>query len=203
MDDSHGSHGALRAQRRSVSDRPPTPRPAPDGLLPLDGAGRLRCDVEDHPVDLRHLVGDARRDASSTSYGSLAQSAVIASSLVTGRSTTGWPYDRPSPWTPTERTSASSTTGHCQIARSSPPAISSSRAIASASRSSSSRSSRHFADDADAESRTGERLPLHDVCGQAELFADSPHLVLEQPAQRLDQLEGAGRPAGHRRCDAT
>ena len=47
---------------------------------------------------------------------------------------------RPSPCTPTDRTSPSSTTGHCQISRSSPAADSSSRAIASASRSTSRRS---------------------------------------------------------------
>src|SRR4051812_14797197 len=34
----------------------------------------------------------------STSYGRRVQSAVIASSDETGRSTTGWPYVRPSPW---------------------------------------------------------------------------------------------------------
>src|SRR5215218_4900457 len=39
---------------------------------------------------------------SSTSYGSRPQSAVIASSLVTGRSPIGYPYVRPFPCTPTE-----------------------------------------------------------------------------------------------------
>ena len=35
----------------------------------------------------------------------------------------------------------------------------------------------------------GERLAPHDALGQAELLADGADLVLEQPAQRLDQLE--------------
>src|SRR2546421_377666 len=32
------------------------------GSLPLDSAGWLARDVEDHPVDLRYLVGDAGAD---------------------------------------------------------------------------------------------------------------------------------------------
>lgn len=76
----------------------------------------------------------------STSYGTRDQSAVIASSELTGRSTIGMPYVRSSPCTPTECTSASSTTGHCQMSRSRPAFDSSSRAIASASRRMSSRS---------------------------------------------------------------
>ena len=35
----------------------------------------------------------------------------------------------------------------------------------------------------------GERLAPHDLLGQAELLADRAHLVLEQVAQRLDELE--------------
>ena len=41
-----------------------------------------------------------------------------------------------------------------------------------------------------AESRPRERLAPHDLVGQAELGSDLAHLVLEQVAQRLDQLEG-------------
>ena len=47
---------------------------------------------------------------------------------------------RPSPCTPTLRTSAKRTTGHCQISRSRPAAFNSKRAIASASRNKSRRS---------------------------------------------------------------
>ena len=46
-----------------------------------------------------------------------------------------------------------------------------------------------LADDADAEAGAGERLALDDLLRQAELLADHPDLVLEQLAQRLDQLE--------------
>ena len=44
---------------------------------------------------------------------------------------------------------------------------------------------------------TGERLAPHDLLGQAELLADRAHLVLEQVAQRLDELEVhvVGEPA--------
>ena len=48
---------------------------------------------------------------------------------------------------------------------------------------------RDLADDADAEPGPGERLAPDDLVGQAELGADRAHLVLEQVAQRLDQLE--------------
>ncbi|GGQ30916.1 hypothetical protein GCM10010215_63780 [Streptomyces virginiae] len=46
-----------------------------------------------------------------------------------------------------------------------------------------------LADDADAEAGAGEGLALDDLVGQAELLADHADLVLEQLAQRLDELE--------------
>ena len=46
-----------------------------------------------------------------------------------------------------------------------------------------------LADDPDAEAGAGERLAVHDLGGQAELLADQADLVLEQGAQRLDELE--------------
>ena len=54
-----------------------------------------------------------------------------------------------------------------------------------------------LADDPDAEARARERVPPDDLGGQAELLADQPDLVLEQGAQRLDQLEleVVGQPA--------
>ena len=54
-----------------------------------------------------------------------------------------------------------------------------------------------LADDADAQAGARERLPPDDLRRQAELLADSPHLVLEQRAQRLDQdeLEVVRQPA--------
>src|SRR5439155_17258019 len=50
------------------------------------------------------------------SYGRRAQSAVMASSLVTARITAGYPYVRSSPCTPTERI-AGSTTNDCHSSR--------------------------------------------------------------------------------------
>src|SRR5207247_3008330 len=44
-------------------------------------------------------------------------------------------------------------------------------------------------DDADGEPRTGERMPPEDVLGDPELGANAPNLVLEEPSQRLDDLE--------------
>ena len=44
-----------------------------------------------------------------------------------------------------------------------------------------------LADDADAESRTGERLPPDQLARNAELFADRAHLVLEQILERFDR----------------
>src|SRR5205823_634743 len=45
------------------------------------------------------------------------------------------------------------------------------------------------ADDADREPGAGERLAPHQALGQAQLGPDGAHLVLEQRAQRLDELE--------------
>ena len=52
-----------------------------------------------------------------------------------------------------------------------------------------SRSAVDLADDPDAETGPGERLPVHDRLRQAQFGADPRHLVLEQRPQRLDQLE--------------
>ena len=46
-----------------------------------------------------------------------------------------------------------------------------------------------LADDADAEAGAGERLAADDRLGQPELAADGADLVLEERAERLDQLE--------------
>ena len=48
---------------------------------------------------------------------------------------------------------------------------------------------RDLTDDADTEPRPGEGLSLHDVVGEAELGADLPDFILEEAAERLDQLE--------------
>ena len=44
----------------------------------------------------------------------------------------------------------------------------------------------------------GEGLAPHHLLGQAQFLADRPHLVLEEVAQRLDQLEAhVGGQAAH------
>ena len=48
---------------------------------------------------------------------------------------------------------------------------------------------RDLADDADAEAGAGEGLAPDDLVGEAELGAEGAHLVLEQAAEGLDQLE--------------
>ena len=133
---------------------------------------------------------------SSTSYGRRAQSAVIASSDVTARMMIGYAYVRSSPITPTVRT-AGSTAKLCQISRYRPARWISSTTIASACCRISTPLGRDRADDAHREPGPGERLAPHDLLGQAELLADRAHLVLEQVAQRLDELEVhvVGEPA--------
>ncbi|KAI3482194.1 hypothetical protein L1887_55164 [Cichorium endivia] len=48
---------------------------------------------------------------------------------------------------------------------------------------------RHDAQDADRQSRAGERMPAHQMRRNAQQTPKRTHLVLEQLAQRLDQLE--------------
>ena len=96
---------------------------------------------------------------------------------------------RPSPCTPTERTSASSTTGHCQISSSRPGGgqLGAGDRVRLAEQLET--LTGNLADDADAEAWPRKRLAADDDLGQAELAADRAHLVLEQGAQRLDELE--------------
>ena len=69
--------------------------------------------------------------------------------------------------------------------------------MASASCSSATLLGRDLADDPHAEAGPGERLAPHHLVGQAELDAEAADLVLEQVAQRLDQLQRhvLGQPA--------
>ena len=56
----------------------------------------------------------------------------------------------------------------------------------------------HFADDADAQTRAGERLTADQILGQTQLTASLTHFVLKQVAQRLHQLlevHGVGQTA--------
>ena len=81
--------------------------------------------------------------------------------------------------------------------------------MASALRRMSSFSARDLAGDADGEARARERVAPDEMLGQAQLAAERAHLVLEQLAQRLDQLQvhALGQAAdvvvrldGHRRA---
>ena len=105
---------------------------------------------------------------------------------------------RPSPCTPTERTSASSTTGHCQTSRSRPARgellagdrVGLAQQVEALAR--------HLADDPDAEARgRGTAGATTIASGRPELEADLAHLVLEQRPQRLDEreLQVVGQPA--------
>ena len=68
--------------------------------------------------------------------------------------------------------------------------------MASARRSRSAYSRRHLAEDAHAEAGPGERMALDHLGGQAEGQAELAHFVLEQVAQRLEQLQAQfGRQA--------
>ena len=96
---------------------------------------------------------------------------------------------RPSPCTPTERTSASSTTGHCQISPSRPARGQLLAGDGVGVTQNLEAVSGDLADDPDAEAGARKRLAADDHLGQAELAADRAHLVLEEGAQRLDELE--------------
>src|SRR4051795_8372512 len=102
---------ALRPPARLLSTRL---RPAryshsivPGGLLVMSSTTRL---TSRSSLIIREAI------CSSRSYGSRAQSAVIASSLVTARITMTLPYVRSSPWTPTVRMSGS-TQNDCHSSR--------------------------------------------------------------------------------------
>ena len=98
----------------------------------------------------------------------------------------GYAYVRPSPWTPTDRTTGS-TQNDCS--RYSPAARISSWRIASASRRISSRSALTSPPDADAEAGPRKRLAPDDPRGPGRARGDCRVLVLEQHPERLDQVE--------------
>jgi hypothetical protein len=58
----------------------------------------------------------------------------------------------------------------------------------------------HLAEDAHAQARAGEGVAVDHVVRQAERHAQLAHLVLEQVAQRLQQLQAQLSRAGRRRC---
>ena len=82
----------------------------------------------------------------------------------------------------------SSTAKLCQSRVYQPSRFTSSDTIASARRSRLSAIRRHLAENPHREARPGKRLPHDELFVEAELPSDLAHLVLEQLAQRLDQL---------------
>ena len=59
---------------------------------------------------------------------------------------------------------------------------------------------RHLAQAADGQAGTGERVAPDQALGQAQLQAEAADLVLEQVAERLDQLEPQLGREARRRC---
>ena len=124
----------------------------------------------------------------SKSYGSRDQSAVMKSSVCTARSAITFSYVRPSPMTPTDWI-GSSTANACAVWRYQPACFNSSSRMASAWRSTVSRSARDRAEAAHRQAGAGERVAVDQRLRQAQLQAEAAHLVLEEVLERLDQLE--------------
>jgi catechol-2,3-dioxygenase len=82
-------------------------------------------------------------------------------------------------------------------------ARSSSMKIASARRSRSAYSLLRLAENSHAQARPRERMPEHHRARQPEREAELAHFVLEELAQRLEQLQGAASREARRRCGAT
>ena len=167
------SHSPSRSRRR---------------LLPLDRAGRLRRDVVGDPVHAGHLVDDPRRDALEHLVG---QAGPVGGHRVVGRH--GAQHDR----VRVRAVVAHHADGlHRGQHREALPDLAVEPGAADlldhdrvGLLQDLDALARDRADDAHREPGTGERLAPHDLLGQPELLADRAHLVLEQLAQRLDELE--------------
>jgi hypothetical protein len=72
--------------------------------------------------------------------------------------------------------------------------------MASARRNRSAYSRLDFAQDAHAQARAREGMAVHHLARQAQRHAQFAHFVLEQLAQRLEQLQVQRARAGRRRC---
>ena len=113
----------------------------------------------------------------------------MASSLVTGRSTIGWPYVRASPCTP-DRAHVGE-----QHDRELPdvPVQPGGRDLLAGDGVGLAQDVEPLGvdrtDDADGQAGAGERMPPHHRRRQPQLLADVPDLVLEQGAERLDEAE--------------
>ena len=181
--------------------------------LPLDRPRRLARHVVHHAVDALDLVDDARRDAAQhlvreagRNPPSCRRSRSRRAARTRCRRCARRPSRRPCAPAAAPRTPARS----CRRGRPCGSRRGRWRRPCAGCRAC---SSRHLARDADGEARPGERMAPDEMLGQAQLAAQRAHLVLEQLAQRLDQLQvhalgqaadvvvrldGHRRPAGER-----
>ena len=181
----------MDASRDDWAARQPSPlsRGAHHPSLPLDGARGLAGDVEGDPVDLADLVGDAGGDAlqhvvrqpgpvgghgvlggDRAEHDGVAVGAAVA--LDADRADVGEQHDRHLPDVAVEAGAGELLAGDGVGLAQDVEALAG-----------------DLADDPDAEAGPGERLAPHHRGREAELLADQADLVLEERAQRLDQLE--------------
>ncbi len=167
--------------------------------FPLDGARGLRRDVVGHPVDARHLVDDALRHHLEHVVGN--PGPVGGHRIVAGDRTdddgvavgafVAHHTDRTDVGEHGERLpDLAFETGEAQFLADDCVSLLQQRHSFRGD----------LADDPHAEAGPGERLTPHHLVGQAEFEAELADLVLEELAQRLDELEAPCPRASHRRC---
>src|SRR5581483_3471028 len=94
-----GGGGGSAGEGRQARGEQRSPRPHSHSIVA--GGFEVTSRTTRFTAGISFTIRDAT--SSTRSYGSRAQSAVIASSDVTARIAIGYPYVRESPWTPTER----------------------------------------------------------------------------------------------------
>ena len=162
----------------------------PISLLPLNGCRRLGCDVQNHTVDLGHRVGDARGD---TSQHVVRQARPISRHrILRGH---GTQHDRVAVGAAITLNAHGANISQ-QHNRALPDLLiqAGRRELLAGNQVRSAQDiqalTRHLANDANTQARAREGLAVHQVIGQAKLATNRTHLVLEQGAQGLNQLEG-------------
>ena len=158
-------------------------------LFPLDGAGRLRRDVEHDPVDLAQLADHARRDLLEQVVGQarpVGGHGVVAGDRaddddVAVGALVALHADRADVGQHAE--------GLPQLAVQAGVADLVLQDVVGVAQEVEALLGGLAADDADRQAGPRERLAPDEALGQAELGADRADLVLEQRAQRLDELE--------------
>src|SRR5919201_85586 len=176
---------------RAMPPDPPT-RTFSGALFPLDGARRLRRDVEHHPVDALDLVDDPVRDPRQhlvrharpvRGHGVLARHHTNCDDVrvrpVVPHHTDGLQrcqHRERLPHLPVQ-------TVALDLVDDDPVGVAQDLQPLG----------RDLAEAADRQARTGERLPVHHLLRHPQLEADRAHLVLEEIAQWLDELEAQAR----------